>query len=62
MKDNKKKILSVSVASYNLGEMIETNIKSFCESKVADKIELIVTDDGSKDDTPEIIEKYAKII
>lgn len=61
MKDNKKKILSVSVASYNLGEMIETNIKSFCESKVADKIELIVTDDGSKDDTPEIIEKYAKI-
>lgn len=56
----KEKILSVSVASYNLGEMIVENIKSFCESSVADYIELIITDDGSKDDTPDIVEKYAK--
>lgn len=60
-KEKKQKILSVSVASYNLGEMIETNIKSFCESKVADDIELIITDDGSKDNTPDIAEKYVKL-
>lgn len=55
-----EKILSVSVASYNLGDMIQTNVESFCKSNVADKIELIITDDGSKDNTPEIIEKLAK--
>ena len=55
-----QKILSVSVASYNLGNMIEQNIKSFVESSVADDIELIITDDGSKDGTPEIVEKYVK--
>ena len=54
-----EKFLSVSVASYNLGSMIEENIKSFCESSVANDIELIITDDGSKDNTPEIIQKYA---
>ena len=55
-----EKILSVSVASYNLGEMILTNLKSFCESNVAEKIEVIVTDDGSKDNTTSIVESYAK--
>ena len=55
-----EKILTVSVASYNLGEMIRTNIESFCKSSVADKVELIITDDGSKDDTPKIVEEYVK--
>ena len=55
-----EKVLSVSVACYNLGDMILDNLKSFCESSVADKVEVIVTDDGSKDNTAEIVEKYAK--
>jgi len=55
-----KKTLSVSVAAYNLGDMVLTNLKSMCESKVADDIEIIVTDDGSKDNTPDIVEEYAK--
>ena len=55
-----EKLLSVSVASYNLGEMILDNLKSFCESKVSDFVEVIVTDDGSKDNTPQIVEEYAK--
>ena len=55
-----EKILSVSVACYNLGEMILDNLKSFCESDVANDIELIVTDDGSKDNTVAIVEEYAQ--
>lgn len=52
------KVLSVSVACYNLKEMIEDNIKSFCESDVRDKIELIIVDDGSKDNTLEFVKKW----
>ena len=55
-----EKVLSISVACYNLGEMILDNLKSFCESDVANDIELIVTDDGSKDNSVEIVEEYAK--
>ena len=54
------KTLSISVAAYNLGEMVLTNLKSVCESNVAEDIEIIVTDDGSKDNTPDIVEQYAK--
>ena len=57
---DKQKILSVSVACYNLKDMIETNIKSFCESSVADDVELIITDDGSTDNTLEYAEKWEK--
>lgn len=54
-----EKILSISVAAYNLGSMIEDNINSFCNSNVSDYIELIITDDGSKDDTVKIVEEYS---
>lgn len=54
------KILSISVAAYNIENYIEQNIKSFIESPVRDEIEVIVTDDGSKDKTIEIVEKYEK--
>lgn len=56
----KNKILSISVAAYNLEKLIEENLKSFINSEVNDLIEVIVTDDGSKDKTSEIVEKYAK--
>lgn len=56
----KNKILSISVAAYNLENLIEENLKSFINSEVNDLIEVIVTDDGSKDKTSEIVEKYAK--
>ena len=61
-KSNKtnKKILSISVAAYNLGDMIRENLDSFCNSDVAEYIEVIVTDDGSKDDTADIVSEYEK--
>ena len=60
MEENKK-ILSISVACYNLGDMIRTNIESFCKSNVAKDIELIITDDGSKDNSADIVEEYVKL-
>lgn len=54
----KNKILTISVAAYNLGNMIEENLKSFIECKEKECLEIIVTDDGSKDNTAEIVSKY----
>lgn len=52
------KILSISVAAYNLEKMIEQNLESFVNTKVREQIEVIVTDDESKDNTVQIVEKY----
>jgi len=55
-----KKVLSISVAAYNLEKLIETNLKSWLNKDIMDKIEVLVVDDGSKDSTPEIVSKYEK--
>ena len=55
-----QKILSISVAAYNLGSMIDECLKSFCDERFVDDIEVIVVDDGSKDDTPQRVENYVK--
>lgn len=52
------KILSISVAAYNLEKLISKNIESFVNSEVKDKLEIIVTDDESKDNTAKIVEEY----
>ena len=53
-----KKILTISVASYNLGDMIKQCLDSIVNSEVSEYIEVIVTDDGSKDNTPNIVKEY----
>lgn len=52
------KILSVSVAAYNVEKFIEKNLESFVNSEVKEELEILVTDDGSKDTTPNIVKKY----
>lgn len=54
----KEKILSISVAAYNIEKYIEQNLQSFINENILDDIEVIITDDGSKDNTPNIVEKY----
>lgn len=56
------KILSVSIACYNLGALIEQNLQSFLgDPKVYDQLELLVVDDGSTDhDTVARVQKYVK--
>ncbi|MBP5288410.1 MAG: glycosyltransferase family 2 protein, partial [Clostridia bacterium] len=52
------KILSVSVAAYNMEKLIRQNLDSFVASRYRDEIEVLVIDDGSKDATPEIAREY----
>lgn len=52
------KILSVSVASYNVEQFIRQNMDSFVGTEVSSKIELLIVDDGSKDNTAAIAREY----
>ena len=60
------KILTISVAAYNVEPYIKENIESILASKVRDNIEIFVVDDGGKDGTYEIAkgyeEKYPDIV
>ena len=52
------KILTISVAAYNVEPYIKENIESILASKVRDNIEIFVVDDGGKDGTYEIAKGY----
>ena len=52
------KILSVSVAAYNLESMIRQCLDSFLDKDELDRVEVLVTDDGSTDHTREIVAEY----
>ena len=52
------KVLTISVAAYNVEPYIIQNIESILASKVRDAIELLVVDDGGKDGTYEIAKGY----
>lgn len=54
------KILTVSIAAYNVEKYLASTLSSICESNVLDDVEVIVVDDGSKDKTGEIGERYAQ--
>lgn len=54
-----EKILSISVAAYNMEKYIENCLDSFVKCKLKDHLEILVTDDGSTDRTAEIVQKYA---
>ena len=53
--------ISVIIPTYNSEQFIETTIKSIQEQSIGfENIELILIDDFSTDNTPEIIKKYTK--
>lgn len=64
MKTNK--ILTISVACYNVEKYIEQTLETILNSKYRDEIEIVITNDESKDRTGEIItsfyERYPHII
>lgn len=53
-----EKILSVSIASYNVEKYIRRALDSCCVPEVMDRLEVIVVNDGSTDSTLEIAREY----
>ena len=58
--EKSEKILSVCVAGYNVEKYISKTLDSCLESNVADKLEVIIVNDGSTDSTPRVAEKYVQ--
>lgn len=60
------KLLTIVVPSYNASKYLDFNLQSFLRLSVPEKLEVIVVDDGSTDDTARIAdayhEKYPEII
>lgn len=50
--------LSISIASYNISQFIIQIVCSLLRSKYANELEILVVNDGSKDDTVEKISKF----
>ena len=52
------KLLSVVVPSYNASKYLDFNLQSFLCQSVPERLEVIVVDDGSTDDTARIADAY----
>lgn len=55
-----QKTLTISVAAYNAEKYINKCLNSFIETDVRDKLEVLVVDDGSSDNTGDIVKEYEK--
>ncbi len=55
-----EKILSISVAAYNVEQYIEQLLDSIIAANVNDKVEVLVVNDGGTDRTLEIAKEYEK--
>ena len=53
-----EKILSVSIASYNVEKFIRKALDSCCIPEIMDRLEVLVVNDGSTDSTLEIAREY----
>ena len=52
------KVLSVIVPSYNASNFLKEDIPFFLDDRVVDDIEIIIVNDGSKDDTLKTAQKF----
>ena len=53
------KILSIIVPSYNTSAFIDKNIPTLLDQRILEELEVLIINDGSKDNTAEIAQKYA---
>ena len=53
-----EKILTVSIAGYNVEKTIRQTLESLMNDKIMDRLDIIVNDDGGKDGTVRIAEEY----
>lgn len=54
------KLLTISIAAYNVEKTIEECLNSFLPCKHFDALEILVINDGSKDRTVEIVSEYVR--
>ncbi len=57
---NSKKILSVSIASYNVEKFLDQTLESCLVPEIMDRLEVIIVNDGSKDGTADVAKKYTE--
>ncbi len=55
------KLLSIIIPSYNCQQFLDKCITSFIDKDVLDKLDIIVVNDGSKDNTAEVAMKYCNM-
>ena len=55
------KLLTISVAAYNVEKYLEQTLSSLNDQRFLDDIEVLIVDDGSKDGTKDIALKYQNI-
>lgn len=55
-----KKILTVTIPSYNVERFLEQTLESFIDEQIMEDIEVLVVDDGSRDRTAGIGKKFAE--
>ncbi len=53
-----EKLLSISIAAYNVERYLQHTLESLVSSEILDDIEVLIVDDGSKDRTAEIGKKF----
>lgn len=56
-----EKILSISIAAYNAENDIRRCLDSLVYSNVLDELDVIVVNDGSKDNTSEVVKEYTRL-
>lgn len=55
-----EKILTISIAAYNAEKDIERCLNSMINTSVLEQLDIIVTNDGSTDNTGKVVEKYIR--
>lgn len=55
-----EKILSISIAAYNVENVIKECLDSLCKCRHFDKLDVIVVDDGSSDQTVNLVTSYVQ--
>lgn len=55
------KILTVSIAAYNVSNTLEEALRPFVKSNRKNELEVLIVNDGSTDDTAAIAQKYEKL-
>lgn len=53
-----EKVLSISIAAYNVASTLRECVEPFLQSKVLDSLDIMIVDDGSKDETATIAKEY----